>query len=181
VNCLRERRRDPEQAAGFTIIEVVITMSLLSLVMVIILSSLWTVQKSETFTRGREAAIDNMRISLNRISRDLRQATTFASAPTPSHVDFYTYVNGTTAHVVYDVSAGVITRQLNGGGKVAMHKELTDNNIFTYCSDVCTGSPADARLPDTVDIELVVQPSNLPKTQLTLSAEVQLRNREEDS
>jgi len=61
-----------------------------------------------------------------------------------------------------------------------MHKELTDNAIFTYCTDTCTGSPADARLPDTIKIELVVQPSNLPKTQLTLSSEVQLRNREED-
>jgi len=180
VNRLLARHRDAEREGGFTVIELVVAMSLLSLVMVIILSSLWSVQKSETFTRGREAAIDNMRISLNRISRDLRQATNFTTAPTPSHVDFYTYINGTSSHVVYDVTGGVITRSVNGGAAVVMHKELTDNDIFTYCTDVCTGAPATAQLPDTVQIELVVQPSNLPKTKLTLSSEVQLRNREED-
>src|SRR5262249_49752155 len=122
VNRLLARRRDTEREGGFTIIEIVVAMSLLSLVMVIILSSLWSVQKSETFARGREAAIDNMRISLNRISRDLRQATNFTTAPTPSHVDFYTYINGLSAHVVYDVTGGVITRSVNGGAAVVMHK-----------------------------------------------------------
>jgi prepilin-type N-terminal cleavage/methylation domain-containing protein len=175
-----ERLRDPEREGGFTLIEVVVTMTLLAIVMVILLNSLWSVQKSEAYTRGRTAAIDDMRISLNRISRDLRQATNFTATPTPSHVDFYTYVHGTPARVAYDVSGGVITRQVNGGSKVVMHKELTDNAIFTYCTDTCTGTPLDAQLSDTIRIELVVQPSNLPKTHLTLSSEVQLRNREED-
>jgi prepilin-type N-terminal cleavage/methylation domain-containing protein len=175
-----EPRREPDREGGFTLIELVVTTSLLALVMAILLGSLWSAQKSEAYTRGRTAAIDNMRISLNRISRDLRQATTLNGVPTASHLDVYTYVNGTSARVAYDVTGGTITRQVNGGTPVVMHKELTNNAIFTYCTDTCTPTPADARLPDTVKIELVVKPSNLPDTTLTLSSEVQLRNREEE-
>ena len=78
--------------------------ALLSLVMVVMFNSIWSVQRSEAYTRGRVAAIDNMRISLNRITKDLRQATDFNSAPTTSHIDIDTYLDGTPIRVVYDVS-----------------------------------------------------------------------------
>ena len=50
-----------------------------------------------------------------------------------------------------------------------MHEELTQDAIFTY--------EPDADAPDTVKIELVVKPSNLPDTRITLSSEIELRNR----
>ena len=111
-----------------------------------------------------------MRISLNRITKDLRQATDFNSAPTTSHIDIDTYLDGTPIRVAYDVSDGVITRSVNGGAPIVMHQELTRDTIFTF-------TPVDAESPDTVKVELVVKPSNLPDTTLTLNSEVELRNR----
>jgi prepilin-type N-terminal cleavage/methylation domain-containing protein len=155
---------------GFSLIELVIVMGLLSLVLVATLGTLTSIQRSETYTRGRTAAMDNMRTSLNRISRDLRQATAVNGTPTASRIDVDTYVNGTPRQVVYDVTGGTITREVDGGGPVVMHQELTEDTIFSY-------TPPDAEQPDTVKIELKVKPSNLPDTTLTLNSEVELRNR----
>jgi type II secretory pathway component PulJ len=161
-----QRRTDE---SGFTILELVIATALLMLVFVVMFNTLWSVQRSEAFTRGRTAAMDNMRVSLNRITKDLRQANDINGTPTPSHLDVDTYINGAPAHVVYDVTGGTITRKVNSGAAVAMHKELTSNAIFTY--DPSPDSP------DTVTIEVVVKRSNLPDTTLTLSSEIELRNR----
>ena len=164
-------RTDPTERreAGFTIIEVVVATALLMVVFIVMFNTLWSVQRSEAFTRGRTTAMDNMRVSLNRITKDVRQANDINGTPTPSHLDIDTFVNGTPAHIVYDVTGGTITRQVNGSAPVVMHQELTQDAIFTY--------EPDADAPDTVKIELVVKPSNLPDTRITLSSEIELRNR----
>ena len=164
------RTGEPTTEAGFTLLELVIVISLLSLVMVVMFNTLWSVQRSEAYTRGRVAAIDNMRISLNRITKDLRQATDFNTTPTVSHIDVDTYVNGTAVRVVYDVTDGVITRSVDEATPIVMHEELTRDSIFTY-------TPVDSEIPDTIKVELVVKPSNLPDTTLTLNSEIELRNR----
>ena len=163
----REPSRDE---AGFSLIELMVVTVLLTIVIVATLSTMWSIQRSEAYTRGRTAAMDNMRISLNRISKDLRQASDFNATPTSNHLDVDTYVDGATHRVVYDVNAGTLTRQLDGGNAVIMHKELTEDDIFHYPED-------DLETPDTILIQMVVKPSNLPDTRLTLSSEVQLRNR----
>jgi prepilin-type N-terminal cleavage/methylation domain-containing protein len=167
ANTHRQNGRDE---AGFSLIELMVVTVLLTIVIVATLSTMWSIQRSETYTRGRTAAMDNMRISLNRMSKDLRQAGDFNATPTSNHVDVDTYVDGVAHRVVYDVNAGTLTRQLDGGDAVIMHKELTEDDIFHYPED-------DLETPDTVLIEMVVKPSNLPDTRLTLSSEVQLRNR----
>jgi type II secretory pathway component PulJ len=169
MNGDRTSGRDRNEA-GFTLIELVTVTLLLTIVMVATLSSLWSIQRSEAYTRGRTAAMDNMRISLNRISKDLRQATDINVAPTPNHLDIDTYVDGSIHRVVYDVSGGTLTRQVDAGNAVVMHQELTEDNIFGWPED-------EGESPHTILIEMVVKPSNLPDTRLTLSSEVQLRNR----
>ena len=69
--------------AGFSLIELMVVTVLLTIVIVATLSTMWSIQRSEAYTRGRTAAMDNMRISLNRISKDLRQAGNFNATPTP--------------------------------------------------------------------------------------------------
>jgi prepilin-type N-terminal cleavage/methylation domain-containing protein len=163
-------RESGDNEAGFSLIELMVVTVLLTIVIVATLSTMWSIQRSEAYTRGRTAAMDNMRISLNRISKDLRQAGDFNATPTPNHLDVDTYINGAAHRVVYDVNAGTLTRQLDGGAAVIMHKELTEDDIFQYPED-------DLDTPDTILIQMVVKPSNLPDTRLTLSSEVQLRNR----
>jgi hypothetical protein len=132
-------------------------------------NTLWSVQRSEVYVRGRSAAIDDMRSALNRMTKDLRQTYAINGVPTSTHLDVQTYIKGVEARVVFDMSGGTLKRSVNGGGAVTIQDGLTNASIFTY-------SP-DASAPDVVMITFAVVPSNRPDTTLTLNAEVTFRNR----
>jgi prepilin-type N-terminal cleavage/methylation domain-containing protein len=164
----RRAHRTEADESGFTLVELLIVMVLLAIVMAVISNTLWTVQRSEAYTRGRTIALDDMRSALNRMTKDLRQAAAVNSTPTASHLDIDTYVKGVLTHVVYDVSDGVLTRSAGAGSAKLVQDELITDDIFTYTPD--------ASAPNMVAIVFVVKPSNLPNTTLTLNAEVELRN-----
>ena len=161
--------RAEKEEAGFTLVELLIVMVLLGIVMGVVANTLWTVQRSEAYTRGRTTALDEMRLALNRMTKDLRQAYDINTTPTASHLDVDTYVNGVETRVVYDVTDGVITRSVGSGTAQLVQDELTTDNIFTYTPDALS--------PNMVAVVFVVKPSNLPDTTLTLNAEIEFRNR----
>jgi prepilin-type N-terminal cleavage/methylation domain-containing protein len=163
------RRAAPDDERGFSILEVVITISLLAIVMFVLSTSLWQVQRSESYSRGRTEALDTMRTALGRMTKDLRQAYAINGTPDATTLDVNTYVNGVPERVLYDMSGSTLTRRVNGGPAVPLQKGLTSQSIFTYTPD--------AQFPDVVSIVFVVKPPNLPDTTLTLNAEVTFRNR----
>lgn len=166
---MKNRSPREKNESGFTLVELLIVMVLLGVVMGVIANTLWTVQRSEAYTRGRTEALEDMRTALNRMTKDLRQVVDINTTPTASHLDVDTYINGVETHVVYDVTGGVLTRSIGGGTVELVQDELTNNDIFTYTPD--------ALAPNMVAVVLVVKPSNLPDTTLTLNAEIELRNR----
>ncbi len=161
----RRARRDEE---GFTVIEVVIAMMLLSLVMALIFSSLWQTQRSEAYSRGRTEALDDMRQTMNRMTKDLRQVSSISGTPTASSLDVMTYVDGTLTRVVYQVTGDELTRQVGAGTATTMQVDLTTPDLFTYTPD--------ATAPNILTIVLSVRPANLPETTLILESEVEFRN-----
>jgi prepilin-type N-terminal cleavage/methylation domain-containing protein len=166
---LHDARRVQGEERGFTIVEVMISISLLAIVMGVLCSSLWTVQRNEQFSRGRTEALDSMRNSINRMTKDLRQTYSINGTPDATTLDVNTYVNGVKARVFYDMSGTTLTRRVNGGPAIPVQKGLTSSSIFTFTPD--------ATNPDLVSIVFVVKPPNLPDTTLTLNAEVTFRNR----
>jgi prepilin-type N-terminal cleavage/methylation domain-containing protein len=166
---LHEARRRADDERGFTIVEVVLSISLLAIVVAVLCSALWTVQRNEQFSRGRTEALDSMRNSLSRMTKDLRQAYSINGTPDATTLDVNTYVDGVQARVFYDMTGTTLIRRINGGPAIPVQKGLTSSSIFTY-------SP-DATNPDVVSIVFVVKPPNLPDTTLTLNAEVAFRNR----
>lgn len=170
----RTRSGDRERGErGVTLIEMVFTVGLLGIVTVVIFSALTEVQKSETFVRGRAEALDEMRITMNRMTRDLRQAGAVTGTPTTSHIEVDSYVDGVSAHVVYDATSGTLTRQVDLDPATTLQEGLTSDSIFTY-----EPSSDDVEL---VQILLAVRPSNLPDTTVTIDSEVRLRNLQETS
>lgn len=143
-------------------------MSLLSLVMVVLLSSLWTVQRNEQFSRGRTEALDSMRGSLDRMTKDLRQAYSINGTPDAQTLDVNTYVNGVKTRILYDMTGSTLIRRVNGGPPIPLVKGLWSDSIFSYAPDPTN--------PDVVSIVFVVKPPNLPDTKLTLNADVTFRN-----
>jgi prepilin-type N-terminal cleavage/methylation domain-containing protein len=160
------RRSDDER--GFTLIEMMIATSLLTLVIAVICSSLWTVQRNEQFSRGRTEALDSMRGSLDRMTKDLRQAYSINGTPDATTLDVNTYLNGVPTRIYYDMTGSTLIRRVNGGPAIPVQKGLTSSSIFSYTPD--------ATSPDVVSIVFVVKPPNLPDTTLTLNAEVTFRN-----
>ena len=116
--------------AGFSIIELIVVTVLLTIVIVVTFSTLWSMQRSEAsrevvrrrWTTCASPSTGSQGPAAGHDSTRPRHRATSTSTPTST----------VRPRVVYDVTGGMITRQLNGGDAVVMHKELTEDAIFQY-------------------------------------------------
>ncbi len=169
----RTSAADPEHGSGgFTILEQVITCGLLLLVLGVIFSALDSVTKSEAYSSDRTAALDDMRLTLNRMTRELRQASSVNEATsTSSRIEFETYGGGAMRRVVYVLTGTVLTRSVNSAPAIPVLTGIAATNLFTYVS----APPVPGA--QWVQINLRVHPKRTPETILVLDSEVNLRNR----
>jgi type II secretory pathway component PulJ len=143
---------------------------LLLLVLVAVFDSLDTVSSSQAFQADRSNSLTDMRNALNRMTKDLRQATAVdETASTASTITFTTYLDGTSTQVVYDASGTTLTRKVGTGTAFPVLKHLASTNVFTYTS--ASGGV------QWVSIDLKVTPQRSPDTTLELDSQVNLRNR----
>lgn len=157
---------------GHTIIELAITCSLLLIVLGVIFGALDNVMNVQAYDSERTNSLDAMRLTLNTMTRELRQATSIdETASTASHVDFESYGRTGARRVVYNASGTVLTRQVNGGPAVTVLTGLASTNLFTYV----TAPPVPGA--QWVQINVQVRPKHSPNTVLVLDSEVNLRNR----
>jgi len=157
---------------GYTIVEMMITSALLILVVISVLSALENVSSAQAFQADRTNAIDDMRNVLNRMTRDLRQATAINDCGTDSAtISYTTAINGTSTAVIYTASGTSLSRTEGGGTAFTVLQNLASTQVFT-----CT-SATDVTGVQWVNIDLNVTPRKLPSTTLELQSEVNLRNR----
>ena len=151
-----------------------ITSALLLVVLVATLKSLESVSSAQAFQANRSSTLDEMRGVLNRMTKDLRQATSVdATASTATTVTYTTAINGTATQIVYAASgtgtSAKLTRKVGSGTAFTVLARLASTNVFTYVN------------PGTgiqwVEMSLQVTPARLPTTTLVLDSEVNLRNR----
>ena len=163
---MRARRKDQ---AGFSLIELVVVISLLGLVLAVVLSAMESAQRSEHYARGRVTSLDALQNSLDRMSKDLRQAISVDPTSTASMIDVQTYIDGVQHRVVYSIDGtGNLTRALDGGAAVVYQPGVLDPNIFSYL-------PSSANA-ESVQIDLSLRPESLPEAQITVQGEVEFRN-----
>ena len=145
-----------------------------------------TVSQSQAFQANRSLMINDMRNALNKMTKELRQATS-VTQPTSSPSDtltYVTYVNGAATTVTYratgtylpdhtcaSLSTCTLTRQVGSGSPYNVLTRLSRNDVFipTSATDV-TGI-------QWVEIDLSTAPIKAPDTTLTLQSKVNLRNR----
>jgi type II secretory pathway component PulJ len=165
-------RDERDRSGGFTIIELLIACSLLLIVLGVIAASLDQVVMAESYTSDRTNSLDAMRLTLNRMTREIRQASSIDEpVSTPSRMEFDTYGSTGARHVVYNAVGTVLTRQVNSGSAVKVLSGLASTNIFTYV----TAPPVPGA--QWVLINLRVRPKRSPETILVLDSEINLRNR----
>jgi hypothetical protein len=149
-----------------------ITCSLLLLVLGVIYASLDEVVQADTYTSDRTASLDEMRVALNQMTREVRQASIVDElTSTPSRIAFDTYGPSGPLHVVYNATGTTLTRQVNAGAPVPVLSGLASTSVFTYV----TAPPVPGA--QWVQIHLQVRPKRTPDTILVLDSEVNLRNR----
>jgi len=148
-----------------------LTSSLLLIVVAAFLAAFVSVQRSEAYVSGRAEALDGMRLTMARMTRDLRQGSAVAPASTASHLVVTTYVDGAQQQVVYDATGSSLTRQQGSAAAVELQDDLASTAIFEYAPN--------SGAAEVITIRLSVVPPSAPDTTVTIDSEVRLRNLEE--
>lgn len=135
-------------------------------------ASLESVSKSQAYQANRTETLDEMRGVLNRMTKDLRQATNVdETVSTASTITFSTYIDGVTTPVVYTASGTTLKRKVGSAAPFTVMTHLADTDVFDYVSGgTATGV-------QWVEMTLSVTPKGFPTTTLVLNSEVNLRNR----
>ena len=168
---LRRTSARERDAAGVTLVELLIYSGLLLLVITAALSSLESVTNAQAFQVDRSESLTSMRITLNRMTKELRQATEVdTAASSSSAITFTTYVGGVTHTLTYRASGTVLTRAIDGGTAISVLNHIASTSLFTT---VAGSTAADIQW---VRISLRVTATKGADTVLALDSEVNLRN-----
>jgi type II secretory pathway pseudopilin PulG len=165
----RLSRRISAAESGFSLIELVLTVTLLMLVMGSLLTIFESVQRSAAFTENRSETLDSMRLTLDQMTKEIRQATAVSANSSSSRLEMDTYILGVTKNVVYEATGTELTRSVSDGTPVVLQDHLTTTDVFTYTDSVFS--------VQVVGLSLSVQPRLAPDTVLVLTSEASLRNR----
>lgn len=150
--------------SGFTLIELLVATTLGLLVVGGAMTMFLSAVRSEPRTAAQVSAIQQARVTVERIGRELRQGLEVPAA-NPEHLEIVTYVKGTDCagvpsssatpcRVIYHCEATSCTRAVaepdgtGAGAAVLVATDLASSGIFTY-------EPG-AEEPTYVGIELAV-------------------------
>jgi hypothetical protein len=153
--------------------ELTIVIAILLVVIVSILMQLTSAQRSEVFAADRGAAIDETRVSMARMTKDLRQASSVDPSSSATFMSMTTYVEGSQTTVTYTISGTNLLRTVGTKPAEILQKDLASSSIFTY-----EPSNTDAQV---VSILLEIQPEHSPETTVQMTSEVRLRNLDSSS
>lgn len=165
--CARER--------GFTLVEVVVAVSIFSLV---VGAALALYQQAVLSWHKDEAGVDvqeSLRIGLDRMSRELRTAVKFNKASKNS-IEFES-ADGKT--VYYEANGGQLMRQVNPSGSNPVANYVTGLTLMYYDGNNYELSMLDNRVPPEdlnsirqVEITLTGRKGNGPEIKMTTSVRI---------
>jgi type II secretory pathway component PulJ len=189
---LRARRGE----AGFTIMELAVTSAILLLIVTATMSALIAAWRATDFSTRRGQTQDDVRLAMNRLTKDLRQVTRFNTTFTTSgsgswagnDLDFLTYTAASPdvpVRVRWWVSDAILRREEwrpdgTSVGTLAMLQAVTPSGVSVpdlfYCdvlqgSDAVTGTPVPWQITVTVTVDLLD-----PRATYSTQTQVQLRN-----
>lgn len=164
------RRINARSEDGISVVELTIAMALLLLVATSMVSVFHSIQRASLRQSARSETTDEVRLVMQRMTKEIRQATTIRSASTASFLDMDTYVGGVETRVRYTASGTTLTRQEGAAAAVTVMDRLTTTSLFAYAPDAATAS--------TVTITLTARPEHFEgdDVEVTLTSEVKRRN-----
>lgn len=146
------------------------TVALLLVVLGGLLTVFESVQRSAAFVQERSETLDEMRIALDQMTKEIRQAEEVkAATSTASRLEMTTYILGVQKTVVYAVTGQTLTKSVGGSGTAPIQTHVAAPSIFTYTTDT-------AGVIQLVSLNLQVHPERRPDTTIILTSEARLRN-----
>jgi prepilin-type N-terminal cleavage/methylation domain-containing protein len=180
--------RDRSREGGFTVIELMITIALLAVIVGATLSVLESTMRTSSFSQQRVQTVDQLRLALDSMTKEIRQARAVNPGSNTSRLNFTVYVNGHPTDVAYYVEGSLLYREVQpaGSGRREIVAQLKTDKIFCYdyaaypqaggldCLAPNDSAPGDSRLTRII----ITFPLGLknPETDIVLSSGVQLRN-----
>jgi len=152
---------------GFTIVELTVTVSIFAIVIAALLGIFISVQRSQAYVTDRSESMDGLRIAMDRVSKEVRQATAVTSQSTTA-ISMTTFVGGSAEALTWSVSGGELRRTDEWGLTQIVLRDVTNTDVFTYTP--ATGPPL------VVAVRLEMRPAQSPNILLELTSEIRLRN-----
>lgn len=146
------------------------TVALLLTVMGGLLTVFESVQRSATFVQERSETLDEMRVALDQMTKEIRQAEFVKTTSTASRLEMTTYVLGVRKSIVYEVLAGTLKRTVDSAAARPIQTHVASTNLFSYTTDA-------SGVIQLVKLDLDVHPARRPDTNVLLTSEVRLRNK----
>jgi type II secretory pathway component PulJ len=145
------------------------TVALLGVVLGGLLTVFESVQRSATFVQERSETLDQMRISLDQMTKEIRQAQQVKTTSTASRLEMTTYILGVQKSIVYEVSGSTLTKAVDAASPVSIQTQVASTNLFSYTVDA-------SGVIQLVTLDLQVHPKRRPDTTILLQSEARLRN-----
>jgi hypothetical protein len=158
------------------------TIALLGIVLGVVFDALGSVINAEAYQSDRTANLDNMRTTLNQLTKQLRQGVRVTPGSSATRVEFDTYVAGSPTHILYtlDGTGTQLLRTIGSGASATVLRNLVANPpkpLFCYTDPSAVCGSAGGTGTQWVQIALQVHPKRSPNTTLELDSQVNLRNR----
>ena len=149
--------------------EVIITVALLAVVMVPILNTIGRANETARYSYDRNESIDDLRLMMNDVAKDVRQATAVTEV-TYSSITVETYIDGTPTTVVWQVPTGTtqLERTVDGG---TARVYVVDLSGYSVTTPIFAANEDNTR----VTVDLATQPDER-HPEIRLTTEVELRN-----
>ena len=181
-------RRVNRAEAGFTITELMVTSMILLVIVTMAMTLLVAGQRATSFSTRRGQTQDDVRLAMDRLTKDLRQATRFQTSFTTDpwsgrDLTFWTYTVAspdTPVQVRWWVSGTTLNRREDSAGAtIAVLGAITPAggtipDLFRCDvggSDPSTGAPVPSRITVTLTVDLTD-----PGATYSTETQVQLRN-----
>lgn len=145
--------------------ETMVTLLVLSVITTAFLAVFGRALKDTGTVQGRRDYLSDMRVAMERMTKQIRQATEVDTA-LADYIGMDTPINGQTHHVHYRVVGTTLYREMDGGASVPVLENLTTPSVFTYTTVDGTIQQVAVRLvidtgTRTLDLESEVEMRNL--------------------
>ena len=190
------RIRSNRKIKGFTLVELMVSLSIFIVIMVVVMGAILSVLNVNTLSQSKKTAMDNLNFSLETIERAIRFGTNYDCGSiqpltTPEDCSSgntsLTFTASDGSIVTYTLTGGVITEKVNAGNPLPLTSpEVTIQNLTFRVfgsAPFVNGSPSCATPNDCLQPQVIITvagiagSANKPATQASFKMETTVSQR----